>query len=56
MAQYTHGAVGYTPIAHADGATALANNSYQAVQTLTTSTIPEVEIFIGVAIMCTYVG
>ena len=47
MAVYTHGAVGYTPIAHADGATALANSSYQAVRTETTSTLRIVELFIG---------
>lgn len=47
MAQYTHGAVGYTPIAHADGATALVSSSYQAVRTETTSTLKVVEFFIG---------
>jgi hypothetical protein len=47
MAQYAHGAVGYTPIAHADGASALANASYQAVRTETTSTLRIIEFFIG---------
>lgn len=47
MAQYTHGAVGYTPVAHADGATALANNSYQSLHTLTTAMLRVTEFFIG---------
>lgn len=47
MAVYTHGAVGYTPIAHADGASALASNSYQGIRTETTSTLRIVEFFIG---------
>ena len=47
MAKYTHGALGWTPIAHADGAAALANNSYQALRTTTASTIRVNDIFIG---------
>ena len=47
MATYTHGAVGYTPVAHADGAATLANNSYQAVRTTTADTVRVVELFIG---------
>ena len=31
MAIYTHGVPSYTPIAHADSASALADNSYQAI-------------------------
>ena len=47
MAVYTHGAPGWTPIAHADGAATLANNSYHAVRTETTSTLRLVEVQIG---------
>lgn len=47
MAQYTHGAVGYTPVAHADGAAALANNSYQSLHSLGTAMLKVVEFFIG---------
>lgn len=47
MAQYNVAAAGWTPVAHADGASALANNSYQAVRTASTSTIRIGEVFIG---------
>ena len=47
MAVYTHGAVGYTPIAHADGASALVSNSYQAIRSTTGDTLRLVELFIG---------
>jgi hypothetical protein len=47
MAQYNSSAAGWTPVAHADGATALVNNSYQAVRTTAASTIRTVEVFVG---------
>ena len=47
MALYSSAAAGWTPVAHADGASALANNSYQAVRTTAASTIRTVELFIG---------
>ena len=47
MAQYTAAANGWTPVAHADGASALANASYQAVRTTTASTIRVTEAFVG---------
>ena len=47
MAQYTHGAPGWTPVAHADGAATLANNSYQAVRTTAASSLKILEIFVG---------
>jgi hypothetical protein len=47
MAQYTHGAVGYIPAEHADGASSLVDNTYQAVRTTTASTLRVVELFIG---------
>jgi hypothetical protein len=47
MAVYTHGAVGYTPVAHADGASSLADNSYQAIRTTSASSLRIVELFIG---------
>lgn len=48
MAQYTHGAVGYTPVAHADSASSLANNSYQAVRGGASTQLARiVEVFIG---------
>lgn len=47
MAVFTHGAVGYTPVAHADGASALANNSYQSVHSLSAAMLRIVEFFIG---------
>ena len=46
MAFFVHGAAGWTPVAHADGASP-ANNTYQAVRTETTSTLRIVEFFIG---------
>lgn len=48
MAMYTHGAVGYVPVAHADAASALANNSYQGLRAgAATSLARIVEMFIG---------
>lgn len=47
MAQYNAAAAGWTPVAHADGASALANNSYQAVRTTSTSTLRITEVFLG---------
>src|SRR3972149_4090102 len=47
MAQYSHSAAGWTPIDHADGASSLANASYQALRTTAASTLRVVEVFIG---------
>lgn len=48
MAQYNTNAAGWTPINHADGATALVSNSYQALRTTTGSNMVRVvEIFLG---------
>lgn len=47
MAQFGTAASGWTPVAHADGASALANNSYHALRTTTTSTLRVTEVFIG---------
>lgn len=47
MAKYTAAAAGWTPIAHADAASSLASNSYQAVRTTTASTIRVTEVMIG---------
>lgn len=47
MAQYGTGAAGWTPVAHADGASALVNASYHALRTTTTSTLRITEVFIG---------
>ena len=48
MSQYTHGAVGWTPVNHADGASALANNSYHAVRSANAADIQRiVEVFVG---------
>src|SRR5262245_10578634 len=47
MSQYTHGAPGWTPVAHADAASALANNSYHAIRTTAASTAKVVECYIG---------
>lgn len=47
MAQYATAASGWTPVAHADGASALANASYHALRTTTASTLRITEVFIG---------
>ena len=48
MAAYSHGAVGYTPVAHADSASALANASYQALRAgSATALVRILEVFIG---------
>lgn len=47
MAQYTTAAAGWTPVAHADAASSLANNSYHALRTTTASTLRVTEVFIG---------
>lgn len=47
MPQYTTARAGWTPVAHADSASALADASYHAVRTTTASTIRIVEVFIG---------
>lgn len=48
MAQYNTNASGWTPVNHADAATALANNSYQALRTTTATNMARVvEVFIG---------
>ena len=47
MAQYAHSAGGWTPVAHADGATALANASYQALRTTAASTLRVIEVMVS---------
>lgn len=47
MAVYNTAAAGWTPVAHADGASSLANNSYQALRSTTASTDRINEVFIG---------
>jgi hypothetical protein len=47
MAQYGTAYSGWTPVAHADAASALANASYHAVRTAATSTLRITEVFIG---------
>lgn len=47
MANYTTALAGWTPVAHADGASSLADNSYSAVRTTTASTIKIVDVYIG---------
>lgn len=48
MAMYTTAAAGWTPVAHADGASSLANSSYQALRSVTTVTFDRViEVVIG---------
>lgn len=48
MAFYTHGVASYTPVAHANGASALANNSYQAVRGGAATALARVtDVYIG---------
>lgn len=47
MAMFQTAVAGWTPVAHADGASSLADNSYHALRTETTSTMRIVEVFIG---------
>lgn len=47
MAKYNHGAPGWTPVAHADGASALANNSYHAVRSVAASALRIQEVLVG---------
>jgi len=47
VAQYGTAASGWTPVAHADAASALANNSYHAIRTTAASTLRVTEVFIG---------
>jgi len=48
MPYYSHVAEGWTPVAHADGASALANNSYQAVRAASAlNAIKIVEIYVA---------
>ena len=47
MAQYTTARAGWTPVAHADSASSLADASYHAVRTTAASTLRVVEVFIG---------
>lgn len=47
MALFSTGAAGWTPVAHADGASSLANASYHAWRTTTASTARVTEVFIG---------
>lgn len=47
MAQYNTALAGWTPVAHADGASALANASYQCARTTSLSTLRIVEVFLG---------
>lgn len=47
MAQYNYSASGWTPVAHADAASALANNSYHALRAVAASTDRVNEVFIG---------
>lgn len=47
MALFATAAAGWTPVAHADGASSLANASYHAWRTTTASTLRVTEMFIG---------
>ena len=47
MAVFATAANGWTPVAHADSAATLADNSYHAVRTETTSTLKVTDIIIG---------
>lgn len=47
MAQYTTAAAGWTPVNHADGASSLANNSYQSLRAVAASTDRVTEVFVG---------
>ena len=47
MAHYSLALAGWTPVAHADGASALANSSYHAWRTTTASTLRIIEAIIG---------
>ena len=47
MAVYGHSVSGWTPIAHADGATALVDGSYHALRTTAASTMRLIEVYIG---------
>ena len=47
MALYSSAASGWTPVAHADGASSLANASYQALRTTTASTLRVTQVTIG---------
>lgn len=47
MAQYTTARAGWTPVAHADGASSLADASYHAIRTTAASTARIVEVYIG---------
>lgn len=46
MAKYATNRAGWTPVAHADGAAALANASYHALRTTTASTARIVDIIV----------
>lgn len=47
MARFSSALAGWTPVNHADSASALANASYQAVRNTAASTIQLMEAFIG---------
>lgn len=48
MAIYGHGVPSYTPVAHADGASSLANNSYEAVTGVTAASLNRiVDLYVG---------
>ncbi len=47
MAQYATAAAGWTPVAHADGASSLANSSYHGLRTASTSTMKVTWLYIG---------
>lgn len=47
MALYSTATPGWTPVAHADGAASLADNSYHALRTETSNQVKVTEVFIG---------
>lgn len=47
MAKYASSVAGWTPIAHADAASSLANSSYHALRTETTSTLKVEDVIVG---------
>lgn len=48
MAIYSHGVPSYTPVAHADGASALANSSYEAVTGAAAASLNRInDIYVG---------
>lgn len=47
MAKFSSSVAGWTPVAHADGASSLANASYHALRTTAASALRIVEVLIG---------